>query len=202
MLCGCWGGFDCYDHDFSWMREQATDPKRDASRARFASRNTSVQTCALYVRLAYSKYGIDSDKSLLQRQARWLNRSPAVRVTIKGHFDERGTRAYNLSARRTSCERSKRVLRRRRYTQRTYSDSIIWEGTSSPYLAEWGWLVSKSSWCDDNREWRHNMNADWSGDAAPHIMEHMNGEQKVRALEQLRLPFRRHRRAMGKAELR
>ena len=39
----------------------------------------------------------DSDKPLLQRQAQWLNRYPAVRITIEGHCDERGTREYNLA---------------------------------------------------------------------------------------------------------
>ena len=39
----------------------------------------------------------DSDRATLDTQATWLNRYPAVRVTIEGHADERGTREYNLA---------------------------------------------------------------------------------------------------------
>ena len=39
----------------------------------------------------------DRDRSTLDAQAAWLNRYPAVRVTIEGHADERGTRDYNLA---------------------------------------------------------------------------------------------------------
>jgi peptidoglycan-associated lipoprotein len=39
----------------------------------------------------------DSDRATLDTQATWLNRYPAVRVTIEGHADERGTRDYNLA---------------------------------------------------------------------------------------------------------
>ncbi len=34
---------------------------------------------------------------MLGRQAQWLARYPAVRVTVEGHADERGTREYNLA---------------------------------------------------------------------------------------------------------
>ena len=33
----------------------------------------------------------------MQMQAEWLKRYPAVRVSIEGHCDERGTREYNLA---------------------------------------------------------------------------------------------------------
>jgi peptidoglycan-associated lipoprotein len=39
----------------------------------------------------------DRDRATLDAQATWLNRYPAVRVTIEGHADERGTRDYNLA---------------------------------------------------------------------------------------------------------
>jgi peptidoglycan-associated lipoprotein len=39
----------------------------------------------------------DRDRSTLDAQAQWLQRNPAVRVTIEGHADERGTRDYNLA---------------------------------------------------------------------------------------------------------
>ena len=50
------------------------------------------------VHFDYNKYAIlDVDKATLQRQATWLAKYPAVRVTIEGNCDERGTREYNLA---------------------------------------------------------------------------------------------------------
>jgi peptidoglycan-associated lipoprotein len=50
------------------------------------------------VHFALNQYNIeDSDKAVLGRQAAWLARYPAVRVTVEGHCDERGTREYNLA---------------------------------------------------------------------------------------------------------
>ena len=50
------------------------------------------------VHFAFNDYNIeDTDKSTLGRQASWLQKYPAVRVTIEGHCDERGTREYNLA---------------------------------------------------------------------------------------------------------
>src|SRR3546814_15475799 len=37
------------------------------------------------------------DQATLQSQAQWLQRNPAVRVTLEGHADERGTRDYNIA---------------------------------------------------------------------------------------------------------
>ncbi|MFL6862003.1 MAG: peptidoglycan-associated lipoprotein Pal [Allosphingosinicella sp.] len=39
----------------------------------------------------------DQDRAVLDAQAAWLAHNPAVRVTIEGHCDERGTREYNLA---------------------------------------------------------------------------------------------------------
>ena len=39
----------------------------------------------------------DEDRRTLDAQAAWLVRNAAVRVTIEGHADERGTREYNLA---------------------------------------------------------------------------------------------------------
>jgi peptidoglycan-associated lipoprotein len=39
----------------------------------------------------------DRDRAVLESQAAWLRAHPAVRVTIEGHCDERGTREYNLA---------------------------------------------------------------------------------------------------------
>lgn len=50
------------------------------------------------VHFALNQYNIeDNDKSTLSKQAAWLARYPAVRLTIEGHCDERGTREYNLA---------------------------------------------------------------------------------------------------------
>jgi peptidoglycan-associated lipoprotein len=50
------------------------------------------------VHFAYNRYEVeDSDKAILQRQAAWLSKYPAVRVRIEGNCDERGTREYNLA---------------------------------------------------------------------------------------------------------
>ncbi len=46
----------------------------------------------------YDRYSIGSEaEATLQRQAAWLNKYPAVMLTIEGHCDERGTREYNLA---------------------------------------------------------------------------------------------------------
>jgi len=47
-------------------------------------------------------------RGTLDRQAAWLKKYPAVRVTIEGHCDERGTREYNmaLGARRANSARA------------------------------------------------------------------------------------------------
>jgi peptidoglycan-associated lipoprotein len=47
-------------------------------------------------------------RQTLDRQAAWLKQYPAVRVTLEGHCDERGTREYNmaLGARRANAARA------------------------------------------------------------------------------------------------
>lgn len=46
----------------------------------------------------FDQYNVDAeDMATLQSQAQWLQRNPAVRVTIEGHADERGTRDYNIA---------------------------------------------------------------------------------------------------------
>lgn len=46
----------------------------------------------------FDQYNIDAqDQATLQSQAQWLQRNPAVRVTLEGHADERGTRDYNIA---------------------------------------------------------------------------------------------------------
>ena len=46
----------------------------------------------------YDSYELDEEaRTILGKQAEWLARYPAVRVTVEGHADERGTREYNLA---------------------------------------------------------------------------------------------------------
>lgn len=50
------------------------------------------------VRFALDSYELDGQaRAILDSQAQWLNRYGAVRLTIEGHADERGTREYNLA---------------------------------------------------------------------------------------------------------
>jgi peptidoglycan-associated lipoprotein len=50
------------------------------------------------VHFDYDRYQLrDEDRSVLQRQAAWLQKYPQVRINIEGHCDERGTREYNLA---------------------------------------------------------------------------------------------------------
>ncbi|HAF43190.1 MAG TPA: peptidoglycan-associated lipoprotein Pal [Sphingobium sp.] len=47
---------------------------------------------------ALDQFDVDAeDQATLQSQAAWLQQNPAVRVTIEGHADERGTRDYNIA---------------------------------------------------------------------------------------------------------
>lgn len=58
------------------------------------------------VHFAYDRSDLnDEDRSILQRQAAWLQKYPNVRVQLQGNCDERGTREYNLAlgARRASA---------------------------------------------------------------------------------------------------
>jgi peptidoglycan-associated lipoprotein len=57
------------------------------------------------VHFDYNRYDVqEPDKSVLQRQAAWLNRYSNVRIIVQGNCDERGTREYNiaLGARRSN----------------------------------------------------------------------------------------------------
>lgn len=46
----------------------------------------------------FDSFALDAeDRATLDAQAQWLTTNPAVRVTIEGHADERGTREYNLA---------------------------------------------------------------------------------------------------------
>ena len=50
------------------------------------------------VYFATDSHTLDPDaRAILDTQATWLLRNPAISVTIEGHCDERGTREYNLA---------------------------------------------------------------------------------------------------------
>ena len=50
------------------------------------------------VYFATDSYELDGpSQATLDRQSGWLNQYPAVKITIEGHCDERGTREYNLA---------------------------------------------------------------------------------------------------------
>ena len=65
------------------------------------SRGDFLQSVGQYgdrILFDFDSYEIDAeDRGILDTQAQWLTRYPAVRVTIEGHADERGTREYNLA---------------------------------------------------------------------------------------------------------
>lgn len=46
----------------------------------------------------FDSSNLDSEaQETLRRQAAWLERYPSTTITVEGHCDERGTRAYNLA---------------------------------------------------------------------------------------------------------
>ncbi|WP_026359874.1 peptidoglycan-associated lipoprotein Pal [Sphingomonas sp. PR090111-T3T-6A] len=50
------------------------------------------------VHFGTDKSDVDSEaQGILTAQAKWLVAHPAVRVTLEGHCDERGTREYNIA---------------------------------------------------------------------------------------------------------
>jgi len=68
----------------------AVTPGSDADFRRSVTSNT--------VNFALDQSDVDDTaRGILDSQATWLVRYPAVRVTLEGHADERGTREYNLA---------------------------------------------------------------------------------------------------------
>ena len=57
-----------------------------------------AQSGSDHVLFGYDSYELDDTaRVVLGKQAEWLARYPAVRITVEGHADERGTREYNLA---------------------------------------------------------------------------------------------------------
>ncbi len=58
----------------------------------------AAQAGSDHVLFQYDSYELDDEaRTILGKQAEWLARYPAVKVTVEGHADERGTREYNLA---------------------------------------------------------------------------------------------------------
>jgi peptidoglycan-associated lipoprotein len=52
----------------------------------------------------------EQDQAALRSQAAWLAKYPAVRATVEGHADERGTREYNLALGERRANSAKNAL--------------------------------------------------------------------------------------------
>jgi peptidoglycan-associated lipoprotein len=79
-----------------------------------------------FVYFDLDSYDIRSDAmAVLDAQAAWLNRYPAVQIRVEGNCDERGTREYNLAlgARRANAVR----------------DYLVSRGVSSARIATLSW---------------------------------------------------------------
>ena len=60
---------------------------------------------------AYDKYDLtEQSKSVLAKNAGWLNDNPNVRIEIQGHCDERGTNNYNLGLGERRAQSTKNYL--------------------------------------------------------------------------------------------
>jgi peptidoglycan-associated lipoprotein len=75
------------------------------------SKEDFVQNVGDRVFFAFDKSDITPEaRTILQRQADWLKKYPAVTVTVEGHCDERGTREYNLALGERRATAAKNVL--------------------------------------------------------------------------------------------
>jgi peptidoglycan-associated lipoprotein len=52
----------------------------------------------------------DNARSILDKHAAWLNKNKAVKITIEGHCDERGTGEYNLALGQRRAEAAAKYL--------------------------------------------------------------------------------------------
>jgi peptidoglycan-associated lipoprotein len=88
----------------------------------------------------------DQDRQVLDAQAQWLQRYPAVRVTIEGHADERGTREYNLALGERRANAAKNYLASRGV------------GTSRMNVISWGKERPEALGSDES-SWSQNRRA-------------------------------------------
>jgi peptidoglycan-associated lipoprotein len=95
----------------------------------------------------YNKYEVRDDaRPVLDKQAAWLQRYPAVHVRIEGNCDERGTREYNfaLGARRANAVR----------------DYLVGRGLSTARIETISYGKEKPvDTGSDEQAWSHNRNA-------------------------------------------
>ena len=95
----------------------------------------------------YNEYTLRDDaRPILDRQARWLQRYPAVHVRIEGNCDDRGTREYNfaLGYRRANAVR----------------DYLVSRGLSTARIETISYGKEKPADTGDGEEaWAHNRNA-------------------------------------------
>ena len=88
--------------------ETAPPPAPVTSQALPGSEQDFVINVGDRVYFDFDRYEVRSDATgLLDAQAAWLKRYPAVQIRIEGNCDERGTREYNLAlgARRANAVR-------------------------------------------------------------------------------------------------
>jgi peptidoglycan-associated lipoprotein len=106
------------------------------------------------VHFAYNQYNIeDADKGVLGRQAAWLAKYPAVRITVEGHCDERGTREYNLAlgARRANAEG---VSGQPGRFHGPSGNRVLWQGAPDLHRVQRGLLGAEPPWRQHHRRRR------------------------------------------------
>ena len=110
---------------------------------------------------AFDKSGLeDSARTTLKKQAAWLQKYPAVIVTVGGYCDERGTREYNLAfgARRAAAVKDYLVS----FGVATQRLQTISFGKERPVCVE----SSENCWSQNRRAVSSISNAALSSDVA------------------------------------
>lgn len=86
----------------------------DADSYRTAVHQAEEYTASTQIRdvfFAFDSWALtQQDKQILQTNAEWIKDHPAGKVTIEGHCDERGTRAYNFVLAQKRAEAVRRYL--------------------------------------------------------------------------------------------
>ena len=84
--------------DSSVAMEEGTITETTGSGIVSGSQEDLIVNVGDRVFFGYDSSELDSDAlELLQDQVAWLKQNSDVSITIEGHFDERGTREYNLA---------------------------------------------------------------------------------------------------------
>lgn len=101
----------------AWADPNSPEPTladiyKDGSARPFESDRAERETVVDRVYFATASAELRSEAlSIIEQQARWLQRNPAVQVVVEGHADSRGSRAANmrLAARRAQAVRAQLV---------------------------------------------------------------------------------------------